>query len=119
MCIRDSNGAQVIIDQFISSGEAKWGRLCGLALFLPHGYEGQGPEHSSARLERYLQLCAEYNIQVVVPSTAGQFFHMIRRQVLRPMRKPLIVMTPKSLVRKKEAATALSELANGQFQVII
>jgi 2-oxoglutarate dehydrogenase E1 component len=93
--------------------------MCGLTMFLPHGYEGQGPEHSSARLERYLQLCAEHNIQVCVPSTAGQFFHMIRRQVERPMRKPLIVMTPKSLLRKKEATTQLTELAEGtSFQNI-
>jgi 2-oxoglutarate dehydrogenase E1 component len=114
-----ANGAQVVIDQFIASGEAKWGRMCGLTMYLPHGYEGQGPEHSSARLERYLQLTAEHNIQVVVPSTAGQFFHMIRRQVIRPMRKPLIVMTPKSLLRKKEAATPIAELASGGFQVIV
>ncbi|HXS51377.1 MAG TPA: 2-oxoglutarate dehydrogenase E1 component [Usitatibacter sp.] len=114
-----ANGAQVVVDQFIASGEAKWGRLCGLTMYLPHGYEGQGPEHSSARLERYLQLCAEHNIQVCVPSNAAQFFHMIRRQVERPMRKPLIVMTPKSLLRKKEASSPLADLANGGFQVII
>ncbi|HET9577847.1 MAG TPA: 2-oxoglutarate dehydrogenase E1 component [Usitatibacter sp.] len=114
-----ANGAQVVIDQFIASGEAKWGRLCGLTMYLPHGYEGQGPEHSSARLERYLQLCAEHNIQVCVPSNAAQFFHMIRRQMLRPMRKPLIVMTPKSLLRKKEATSPLADLASGQFQVIV
>jgi 2-oxoglutarate dehydrogenase E1 component len=114
-----ANGAQVVVDQFIASGEAKWGRMCGLTMFLPHGYEGQGPEHSSARLERYLQMCAEHNIQVCVPSNAAQFFHMIRRQVERPMRKPLIVMTPKSLLRKKEASSPLADLATGGFQVII
>jgi 2-oxoglutarate dehydrogenase E1 component len=114
-----ANGAQVVIDQFISSGEAKWGRLCGLSLFLPHGYEGQGPEHSSARLERFLQLCAEHNIQVVVPSTAAQLYHMIRRQALRPARKPLVVMMPKSLLRKKEATSTLEELASGKFEVVI
>ena len=113
------NGAQVVIDQFIASGETKWARLCGLSLFLPHGYEGQGPEHSSARPERFLQLCAEHNIQVVVPSTAAQLFHMIRRQSLRPMRKPLIVMMPKSLLRKKEATSPLDELTNGKFEVVI
>ncbi len=114
-----ANGAQVVIDQFIASGESKWGRLCGLTMFLPHGYEGQGPEHSSARLERYLQLCAEHNVQVCVPTTPAQLFHMLRRQVLRPMRKPLIVMTPKSLLRKKEAGSPLAELATGGFQVVI
>ena len=114
-----ANGAQVVIDQFISSGESKWARLCGLSLFLPHGYEGQGPEHSSARLERFLQLCAEHNIQVVVPSTAAQLYHMIRRQALRPQRKPLIVMMPKSLLRKKEATSTMDELANGKFAVVI
>jgi 2-oxoglutarate dehydrogenase E1 component len=113
------NGAQVVIDQFIAAGEAKWQRMCGLTMFLPHGYEGQGPEHSSARLERFLQLCAEHNIQVCVPSNAAQFFHMIRRQVIRPMRKPLIVMTPKSLLRKKEAASQLEDLSNGAFQNVI
>jgi 2-oxoglutarate dehydrogenase E1 component len=114
-----ANGAQVVMDQFISSGETKWGRVCGLVQFLPHGYEGQGPEHSSARLERYLQLCAEHNIQVCVPSNAAQIFHLLRRQMLRPFRKPLIVMTPKSLLRKKEAASSIQELANGQFHTVI
>ena len=113
------NGAQVVIDQFIASGETKWARLCGLSLFLPHGFEGQGPEHSSARLERFLQLCAEHNIQVVVPSNAAQLFHMIRRQAIRKTRKPLIVMMPKSLLRKKEATSSMEELANGKFEVVI
>jgi 2-oxoglutarate dehydrogenase E1 component len=114
-----ANGAQVVIDQFITSGEAKWGRLCGLCMFLPHGYEGQGPEHSSARLERYLQACADHNIQVVVPSNAAQLFHMIRRQAIRTVRKPLIVMMPKSLLRKKEATSPIEDLANGKFEVVI
>ena len=113
------NGGQMIIDQFISSGEAKWGRLCGITLFLPHGYEGQGPEHSSARLERFLQLCAEYNMQVCVPSTPAQMFHMLRRQMLRPLRKPLIVMTPKSLLRHPLSVSRLEELAGGGFYSVI
>jgi 2-oxoglutarate dehydrogenase E1 component len=113
------NGAQVIIDQFISSGEAKWGRVSGITLFLPHGYEGQGPEHSSARLERFLQLCAEFNMQVCVPSTPAQMFHMLRRQMLRALRKPLIVMTPKSLLRHPLSVSRLEELSGSGFQTVI
>jgi len=114
-----ANGAQVVIDQFITSGEIKWGRLCGLTMLLPHGYEGQGPEHSSARLERYLQLSAQHNIQVCLPTTPAQVFHMLRRQMLRPLRKPLIVFSPKSLLRHKLAISTLEELSDGSFQTII
>src|SRR5512134_2214053 len=114
-----ANGAQVVIDQFITSGEAKWGRMSGLTLFLPHGYEGQGPEHSSARLERYLQLCAEHNVQVCVPSNPAQMFHLLRRQMLRSLRKPLIVMTPKSLLRHKHSVSDLEELTHGRFRTLI
>jgi 2-oxoglutarate dehydrogenase E1 component len=114
-----ANGAQVVIDQFLSSGEAKWGRLCGLTLLLPHGYEGQGPEHSSARLERFLQMCADHNWQVCVPSTPAQVFNMLRRQANRPLRKPLIVMSPKSLLRHPLAVSSIGELAEGVFHNVI
>ncbi len=114
-----ANGAQVIIDQFIASGEAKWGRLSGITLFLPHGYEGQGPEHSSARLERFLQLSAELNGQVCVPSTPAQMYHMLRRQMLRKLRKPLVVMTPKSLLRHKHSSSTMQDLQKGYFHTVI
>ncbi len=113
------NGAQVVIDQFIASGEVKWGRLNGITLMLPHGYEGQGPEHSSARLERFMQLAADTNMQVVQPTTASQIFHLLRRQMLRSLRKPLIIMTPKSLLRNKDATSPLSEFTKGSFQTVI
>jgi 2-oxoglutarate dehydrogenase E1 component len=114
-----ANGAQVLIDQFIASGEVKWGRVNGLTLMLPHGYEGQGPEHSSARLERFMQLSADTNMQVVQPTTASQIFHVLRRQMIRPLRKPLIIMTPKSLLRNKDATSPLSEFTKGGFQTVI
>ena len=114
-----ANGAQVVIDQFLASGEAKWGRGCGLVLLLPHGYEGQGPEHSSARIERYLQLSADFNWEVCMPSSAAQVFHLLRRQMLRKQRKPLVVFTPKSLLRHKDATSSLDELASGTFHTVL
>ena len=114
-----ANGAQVVIDQFIASGEVKWGRVNGITLMLPHGYEGQGPEHSSARLERFMQLSADTNMQVVQPTTASQIFHILRRQMVRNLRKPLIILTPKSLLRAKDAASPLSEFTKGCFQTVI
>ncbi len=114
-----ANGAQVVIDQFIASGEVKWGRANGLTLMLPHGYEGQGPEHSSARLERFMQLAADNNMQIVQPTTASQIFHLLRRQMLRMFRKPLVIMTPKSLLRAKDATSPVSEFTKGEFRTVI
>lgn len=114
-----ANNAQMYVDQFLSSSEAKWQRYCGLVMLLPHGFDGQGPEHSSARLERYLQLCAEDNMQVCMPSSPSQIFHMLRRQMLRPYRKPLIVMTPKNILRDPVAASELHEFTEGEFKPVI
>ena len=114
-----ANGAQIMIDSFIAAGESKWQRASGLVLYLPHGYEGQGPEHSSARLERFLQLCGDDNLQIVQPTTAAQIFHLLRRQIRRPFRKPLVVMSPKSLLRFKPAASALEDLTEGRFEPVL
>jgi 2-oxoglutarate dehydrogenase E1 component len=112
------NGAQVVIDQFIAAGEVKWGRICGMVMMLPHGYEGQGPEHSSGRPERFLQLCSDYNIQVCVPATPVQMFFLLRRQMIRPWRKPLVIFTPKSLLRHKESVSPLPEFAESKFRAV-
>ncbi len=114
-----ANGAQIIIDQFLAAGEAKWGLLAGVVLLLPHGYEGQGPEHSSARIERYLQLAAQENIQVTQPSTAAQYFHLLRRQSMRKWRKPLIVFTPKSMLRHPDASSTVADLAVDRFLPVV
>jgi 2-oxoglutarate dehydrogenase E1 component len=114
-----ANGAQIILDQFVTAGEDKWGLLSGLVILLPHGYEGQGPEHSSARVERYLQLAAEDAIQVAQPSTAAQYFHLLRRQALRKWRKPLIVFTPKSMLRHVDAASSIEDLSQPRFQPVL
>ena len=113
------NGAQTIIDQYIAASEDKWKQTSRVVMLLPHGYEGQGPEHSSARLERYLQLCAENNLQVCYPTTPAQYFHLLRRQVHPGMERPLVVMTPKSLLRLPAATSSVSDLANGGFQPVI
>ena len=113
-----ANGAQVVIDQFIASGEVKWGRLCGLTMMLPHGYEGAGPEHSSARIERFLQLCSDYNMQICVPATPVQMYYLLRRQMVRPFRKPLVIFSPKSLLRHKESVSPLEEFANDKFRPV-
>jgi 2-oxoglutarate dehydrogenase E1 component len=114
-----ANGAQIIIDQFLSAGEAKWGLLSGLVMLLPHGYEGQGPEHSSARVERYLQLAAQDNIQIAQPSTAAQYFHLLRRQVMRRWRKPLIVFAPKSMLRHPDAMSSVADLNQDSFRNVL
>src|SRR5205085_4726854 len=110
-----NNGAQIIIDQFVVAAEDKWGQTSGLVMLLPHGYEGQGPEHSSARIERFLTMCAEDNIQVCQPTTAAQYFHLLRRQVRRPVRKPLVVISPKWLLRARQSRSATEEFVGGHY----